>query len=76
MPVTGVAPSSTTAIAAKLLGLIERPRRDEAGGTESQRRTLSRRRGTEVRPDRITPISNVPLPRPLQPTLQRRPLGR
>src|SRR6266852_7627908 len=26
-----------------------------------------------MRPDRITPISNVPLPRPLQPTLQRRP---
>jgi hypothetical protein len=26
--------------------------------------------------DLITPISNVPLPRPLQPTLQRRPLGR
>jgi hypothetical protein len=25
--------------------------------------------------DLITPISNVPLPRPLQPTIQRRPLG-
>jgi hypothetical protein len=45
-----------------------------SGMTPNDRAQIRPRRAAQS--DRITPISNVPLPRPLQPTLQRRPLGR
>jgi hypothetical protein len=49
---------------------------ERSGQLRAKRTPRRADQAARSRPDRITPISNAPLRRPLQPTVQRRPLGR